>query len=249
MKLWGRVLAAFVAAVAAAFLLKAVHPVLVLAIFLVGVAFAFSRVRRTKQAPERRTGAELLGLKREGQDPFGIVGYPLALFSRTDEPAVGELVWGRWRSLEVRVFELSFAGPSLVGSTGTPTVLACAMAQLESKAPALVAEPMAFVTLLDRPPAMPRLEAGDGSPLGRSMGVWCGDADAARRLLDDAGEWLETLAPRWGVEVRGQIAIVYGPRPEHPDIVGSLETLRELVGHVSASGALRSTDPATPAPD
>jgi hypothetical protein len=249
MRLWLRVLLVVVAAVAAAFLLKAVPPVVVLLVVVVVLAVGFSRVRQAKQLPQRGTGAELLGLKREPNDPFGIVGYPLSLFSRTNEPAVGDLVWGRWHSLEVRVFELAFTGPSLAGSSSGATVLSCAMAQLEPVAPAFVAEPLSFVTLLDRPPAMPRLEDDDGS-LGRSMGVWCEDAEAGRRVLDDATrEWLASLAPRWGAEARGHIAIVYGPRPEHPDIVSSLETLRELVARLTASGALHPADPATPAAD
>jgi hypothetical protein len=248
MRFWLRVLLAVVAAVAAALLLKAVPPIVVLAVFVVALAVFFSRIRQAKQRPQRGTGAELLGLKLEPHDPFGIAGYPLSLFSRTNEPAVGEVVWGRWRSLEVRAFELSFSGPSLAGSPSGSAILSCAMAQLEPTAPAFVAEPLSFVTLLDRPPAMPRFE-DDGS-LGRSTGVWCEDAEAVRRVLDDATrEWLASLAPRWGVEARGHVAIVYGPRPEHPDIVSGLETLRELVGRLSASGALRPADPATPNAD
>lgn len=250
MRLWPRVIVAFVAAVAAALLLKVVHPALVLLVFVVGLGFAYSRVRQARQEqPERRAGADLFGLKRETEDPFGIAGYPMALVSRMDEPKVGELVWGRWRSLDVRVFELTFAGPALLGPPSRPTALACAMAELESTGPSLVAEPLAFVTLLERPPPMARLEVADDA-FGRSTGAWCDDAEVGRRLLDDATrEWLRSLDPRWGVEVRGHIAIVYGPRPEHPDLVGSLETLRELVGRLSESGALRPADPATPTPD
>lgn len=249
MKLWPRVLVAFVAVVAAALLLKAVHPLFVLAVLVAGLVYAYSRMRRLRQQPERRTGAELLGLKRETQDPFGIVGYQLALFARMSEPRIGELVWGRWRSLEVRVFELSFAGPSVLGPASEPAALACAMAQIDATAPSLVAEPLSFVTLLERPPSMPRLEIADDA-FGRSIGAWCDDAEAGRGVLDDAmREWLRSVDLRWGVEVRGHIAIVYGPRPDHPDIVSSLQTLHDLLGHLSSAGALRPADPATPAPD
>jgi hypothetical protein len=64
--------------------------------------------------------------------------------------------------------------------------------------------------------------------------VWSEDPAFARVLLEqDLRDWLGTLDSRWGIEVHGRIAMVYGPRPDRPDVVSILETLKDFVDQVS----------------
>lgn len=225
---WARVLLVLVAAVGGALLLRIVPPLLVLALFIGGVAYINYRFRRAVRTGPR-TGAELLGLKRETEDPFGILGYPIALFARGSDPAIDELVWGTWNGLDVRVFAVSLVAPTLPGHPPRRTSFACALTRLEADLPAVVIEPSTFVTRIERAPTAPAVEVDDPRFVA-AFHVWSGDPAFARALLvQDLRDWLGTLDSRWGVEVHGRIAMVYGPRPDRPDVVSILEALRDFV--------------------
>ena len=228
---WARVLLVLVAAVGGALLLRVVPPLLVLALFVGGEAYINTRVRRAvRNAP--RTGAELLGLKRETEDPFGILGYPIALFARGSDPAINELVWGTWNGLDVRVFAVSLLAPTLPGHPPRRASFACALTPLVADFPASVIEPSTFVTRIERAPTAPAVEIDD-SRFAAAFHVWSEDPAFARALLDqDLRDWLGTLDSRWGVEVHGKIALVYGPRPDRPDVVSILEVLKDFADQV-----------------
>lgn len=225
---WARVLLVLVAAVGGALLLRVVPPLLVLSLFIGSVSYINYRFRRAvRQAP--RTGSELLGLKREAEDPFGILGYPIALFTRGSDPAIDELVWGTWNGLDVRVFAVSLLAPTLPGHPPQRASFACALARLEADLPGVVIEPGAFVTRIERAPAVPVVEIDDPR-FSAAFNVWSEDAAFARDLLiQDLRDWLGSLDSRWAVELHGRIAIVYGPRPDRPDVISILETLKDLL--------------------
>jgi hypothetical protein len=98
---WVRVVAVVVLVVFATLLLKVLPPLLVLGLFVAGLSYGAAVIRRADRAERARrgTGAEILGLRRETSDPFGLVGYPVQLFERTTDPSIDELVWGTWRGL------------------------------------------------------------------------------------------------------------------------------------------------------
>ena len=225
---WIRVVGAFAAIVVAAFFLKLLPPLLVLALLIGGFWYASSRLRTAERAA-RPVGAELLGLKRETADPFGLLGYPLQLFSRSGDPAIDELVWGRWRGLEVRVFGLSLRAPSLSPLAADRTHLAAALTVLGSAAPSLVVEPQAFVTAFERIPVFERARVGEEA-FDDGWAVWSSDPSFALEVLTpEMRGWLGSLGERWGVELGDRIAMVYGPAPERADVVAVLEVLHELL--------------------
>lgn len=232
---WLRVLGVFVLAVLAALLLKVLPPLVVLLLFIGAFTFANLTLRKQVRA-ERPAGAELLGLRREEGDPFGLLAYPVELFGRLPEPSVDELVWGPWRGLDVHVFAVSFDAPVAFETTAAQRLaFGCAMARIATAATDLVVEPQTFLTMLARPPAGERVATGDAAFDG-AMHAWSTEPEAARDVLDGpTREWLRSVDQRWGVEVRGTIALVYGPKPSRPDVVGVLEALRELVDHVGAT--------------
>lgn len=224
---WARVFLVLAAAVSGALLLRVVPPVVVLALFIGSVAYINRRFRRAvRQGP--RTGAELLGLKREAEDPFGILGYPVALFSRGSDTAIDELVWGTWNGLDVHVFAASFPAPTLPGHQVQRASFACALSRLDAELPAVVVEPSTFVTRIERAPAPPGVEIDDPR-FAAAFHVWSEDASFAREMLvPKLRDWF-VLDSRWGVEVNGRIVMVYGPRPDRPDVVSILEALKDFL--------------------
>lgn len=232
MGLWPRVIAAAIGAVLVALLLKFAHPAVVLVVFVAGIVLVYVTARRRARAPERRAGTELLGLKRETTDPFGILAYPLALFGRAADPQIDDLVWGRWRGIDVHSFALSFEPPSPVGQQSGRVTLACAMARMETAVPGLVVEPQTFLTLIQAVPPGIAVELGDVG-FDAAMNVWSEREAFAEQVLDEAARaWLRSHDLHWGIEVRGQVAMVYGPKPDHPDLIATLEILQDLLARL-----------------
>lgn len=229
MGLWPRVLALAVAAVVAALLLKLAPPIVVLVVLVGAIAMVYLRARRSRSSM-RVDDAGVLGLRREVGDPFGVLGSPVALFARATAAAIDEVLWGRWRSLDTRAFELSFdEPPSSVEEQPGRASFACAMATVEADLPGLVVEPQTFLMQLQGPAPGEAIEVGDRS-FDEAMNAWSDDPAFALGVLDASTRaWLLSLDLRWGVEVRGHLALVYGPRPERPDLTVVLETLRDLL--------------------
>ena len=229
---WGLVVVWFLGAVVAVFFLRALPGIVVLALFIGGAVFATSRLKREVKEDVGKTGAEVLGLRRETADPFGLLGFPFALFSRTSHPEITELVWGPWSGLEVTVFGLGFDAPSLSSSSATRTVFACALTKVDASLPSVVAEPQVFLTTFERAPTSTRVELDDPG-FDAAWNVWSEDGSFARALLDEPmRDWLRSLDDAWAIEVSGSRALVYGPRPNSPDVFGVLDTLKGLVEHV-----------------
>jgi hypothetical protein len=240
MNRWTLVVTAFVAIVVAALFLRMLPPIVVLALFVAGTAYATTWLKRRARAEVGKTGAEVLGLKREVGDPFGLLAFPLVLFARTTDPDIDELVWGSWRGIDVTVFGLTFDAPSLPGSPRR-AAFACALARVDASFPSVVAEPQAMMTSFERAPAAEAVELEDRA-FDVEWNVWSDDPSFARELLDaPMRDWLRSLGDAWGIEVNGQMAVVYGPRPPRPDMFGVLESLKGLLEHVRSE--LRAAHP------
>jgi hypothetical protein len=229
---WTAVVAGFVAVVVAAFFLRLLPAIVVLALFVGGTAYMSNWLKRRAKAEVGKTGAEVLGLKREVGDPFGLLAFPLALFSRTTDPEVDELVWGSWQGIDVTVFGLTFDAPSLPSSPRRRAAFACALARVDASFPSLVAEPQAMMTSFERAPTFTAVELEDAA-FEREWNVWSDDHSFALGLLDPAmRDWLRSLGDAWGIEVHEKIAIVYGLRPARPDVFGVLDALKGLLDHI-----------------
>ena len=92
---WLRVLAVFGVAIAAALFLKVLPPFIVLVFFVGGIAAVNLTLRRRVRNERGAYRSETLGLKRGKGDPFGLLGYPFALFSRCELAAIEDVRWGR----------------------------------------------------------------------------------------------------------------------------------------------------------
>ena len=209
MNAWLRLLAAAVAVVLAALLLKVLPPIIVLALFVGGVAYVNARLKpASRRLKPSVADARVLGFQRSPADPFGLIGYPLSLFSRGQDGEIVDVLWGSWHRLDVKVFEYRCAeGPGDVEPTRR---FACALGPAPADWPALSVEPQEFLT-----PAVersPMRTAGLGGAFEGRFDVRSDDEPFARQLLDPAvQDWMLASAEPWGFEVNGRLVLAYRP--------------------------------------
>ena len=236
---WLRLLAFLGTVIAAALLLKVLPPIVVLVAFVGGFAYVNHALKTRAKTEARGDPVAVLGLRREAQDPFGLLGYPLALFSRGRDPRIEDLVWGTWRGLEVRRFDVSFEHP-LAGPEAERPRFACALTPLEASVPHLVVEPLTFVMRLASEVPMPQVATGS-ERLDRAFVARCEDPEFVGELIDEPmASWLADIGEDRGFEVTGTLALLYGPASAAGDVVTVLEFLQGFLERVPAS--VRSAD-------
>ena len=242
---WLRIVAAIAGLVVVVLVLRLLPPLVVLVLVIWGTTWLVRRVR-ADQASDRRVGAELLGLRRETSDPFGIAGYPLQLFARSDDGVVEDVAWGPWRGLEVRAFGASVrapAVPGIVAAVPPTTSIAAALTNIAAEAPPIVLEPEIFATRFERQPSMARVTTGDRA-FDAAWTVRCDDAAFAGALLDDAmRRWLLDIGDMWGFELSARIALVFAVASDRPDVVSVLDLLAGFLRRVP-DGLLVTRPPA-----
>src|SRR3990170_1976665 len=196
-----------------------------------GVAYVNHVLRASAKTEGRGDVVAVLGLRREAQDPFGLRGYPLALFARGNDPKIEDLVWGTWRGLEVRRFDVSFEHP-VAGQEADRPRFACALAPLGASVPHLVVEPLTFVMRLASEVPMPQMPSG-WERLDRAFVMRCEDPAFAGRLIDEPmANWLVDLGEDTGFEVTGSLALLYGPAAPPGELVTVLGTLQGFLDRV-----------------
>lgn len=226
--LWLRVGGIAVAAIVAALILSTAPPPVVLVVFVAATLGAFALVRRTKRSL-RAARAELPSLRGGEVDPFHLLALPLSLFSRAGDPAVVEASSAPWRGLELRAFSLSMQPPAVLDVVPDRVTFTAAIVEVERTGPAIVIEPQVFRTSMPPSPPEPVVATGDDA-FDRSTSTWCADEGFARTLLDPSGRtWFRSLQHAWGLEVRGRLVAVYGPRADRPETVSALEVLRDVL--------------------
>lgn len=213
---WIRVLLVFVVAVAAAALLKLLPPIVVL-VALVGAVGATSlRLKREAKRESAMFRSEVVGLRLEKRDPFGLLAYPFTLFGRTGRAEVENVRWGSWHGLEVKRFDLSCAPKD----DGQRVRLACAIAPAVFAVLPVIVEATRLAGLLDGS-AIDEVVV-EGLPDG--WVVRCDDQAMAAALIGPSvTTWLRELDEPWGFEVNGSLAVAYGP--PSPGVEEALERL------------------------
>jgi len=237
---WVRLLLAFAGVVGSALLLKVLPAFVVLAIFVGGIAAVGWTLRQRSRREPVEARAAALGLRRETVDPFGLRALPLALFARAPEGTVEGVLWGTWRGVEVRAFDLTFAA-DLPGGAAVRRVFSCALGQVGGSAPSVVVEPGSFLAMFPQPPVLDPVEVPAGRFADR-FDVRGADAEAARSLVDERlREWLLGLDEAWGFEVGRRAVLVYGPRADRGEPVAALDVLVGLIDRLP--GSVRSGTP------
>ena len=233
---WVRVLLVFVLAVAAAVFLKLLPPAILLVAF-VGAIVAIN-LRLTGRVKRERAAfrSELVGLRLERGDPFGLLTYPFALFGRCGPAEVDNVRSGTWHALEVKRFDLTCAPRDGVDGAR----FACAVAPAAHAVVPLVVESARFADLLTGP-ALDTVEV-----VGLTDDGWvvrCGDARLAHALIDRPMiAWLCELDEPWGFEVNGSLALAYGPSTAGID--GPMERLEVFARLIEEAGQRRAAEAA-----
>lgn len=214
MNAWTRLVGVFSVAVLTALVLKVLPPLVVLLLFVALVAVVNHALRRDvkSQKAELRVHQRPGELKHRVWDPIGLLGYPFALFTRGEDPAVGDLSWGTWRGAEVKRFAFSCVSP-----VGTRTKLSCAIVPIGRACPPLVVESELFGQQLLS--AISIAAAGETpSASGQRFELHSGDQRYADALLaSPLVRWLDELDAAWGFEVSGSLALAYGPPSAGPE--------------------------------
>jgi hypothetical protein len=229
MRGWGAVLGVFVAVVLTALVLKALPPVVFIVLVVVAGSYGYHRYRLATVIPPQQLEASSLGLERAAVDRFGLLGYPLHVLARGADRSVEGLLFGTWRTLEVKLFDLRYTE-----SGGQEKRLSCALAPLDVEAAAILIEPRTFFTPPETFVHLGELTIGP-AVFREAFEIRGGDLAFTEVLLDERMRaWLLEIA-EWGFELSGRWLLCYAPRSGVRDSLGVLQTLAGFVDRIPSA--------------
>lgn len=235
---WVRVLGLFAALAAAALLLQALPPLVVLVLFVGGVVYVNHVLTARSKAETGATATQLPGLQID-RDDLVPSAYPFALFERTWDQQVADAVSGRWNGFEVRLFDLSQAPASRIEGAALRREFTCAIAMVPLDAPHTIVEPRAFLTEDAERPDLPVQGTGQRS-LRSSFDVRSADVGFVDALLDpELTEWLLGQDERWAFELRGRGLLCYAQRVPLKDrhlVLEAVTVLLERIARLASEG-------------
>jgi hypothetical protein len=233
---WVRVLGVFAVVVVAALLLKVLHPLLVFALLIGGIAYA-NHVLTVKPKRERtKTTAELLGLRAGPDVQAGASALPFALPERP-QATTSEAMAGPWRGTEVRLFDLETVPSVGVDGIRMPRRFTCVVAPLPVQTPHLVVEPEAFLTPGPDHADLPAVTVGH-ERIDAAFDIRCEDPTfAASFVAGDVATWLLEQDEGVAFETRGRGVLLYRAwiPPKDRDLL--LDVLRGFLDAVAAQGS------------
>ncbi len=216
MRSWGAVLAVLAGTAVAAFVLKALPPVIFILLVIVAASYGWYRFRKTTKVSPIRVEADSLGLEHAPADRFGLLGFP----------RVEDLLFGAWRTLDVKLFDLRYT------TSGQERRFSCALTSIDIEAPAIVLEPRTFFTPPEERGGLAELGA-DPDGLGQALLMLGADPVFREALLDDRMRaWLSGEGSSWGIELSGRWVLLYAPLAGARDTLGTLQTLTGFVDRI-----------------
>ncbi len=238
---WSRLGLLFGALIVSALLLKLLPPIVVLVLFVGGVAGVNHALRSRQRAEPERTAASVLGLERVEAERSGVSRLPCARFGRATM-AIRDVMRGWWGGAEVTIFDIELT-PSAVGGAAAARNLTGAVASVDIQGPHLVVEPRA---LLLPPLDLPEVAIGS-ERFREGFDVRCRDEPFARSFLDEGWtDWLIADRDRWGFELDPGRALLYGDRVAVGQRAEILDALDALVERLRARQPDGSAEPPTP---
>ena len=222
MRGWGLVIGLLAAVTLLALALKAVPPGILMVGALGAWGYGAYRLSRRRKAAKENLEGRALGMQSADVDPFGLAGLPLELLRRgTEARWVDHVLWGRWGTEDVRLFDFRYTS----GDDGERR-FTCALMPLERDVPPVVIEPKMFFIPLDERADLSIVDVDDPG-FGEAFDVRAGDPTFATVLLnDDTKRWMEQLHDI-AFEVHGRMLLTYMPR-EGRDMLALLEAAAEL---------------------
>lgn len=233
---WIRLLGVLAAVVVAALLLKVLHPLLVFALLIGGIAYA-NHVLTVKPKRERtKTTAELLGLRTDLEMQAGVAAFPFALLQRPQARS-SEVMGGSWRGAEVRLFDLETVPSVELDGVRTPRRFTCVVAPLPLATPHLVVEPESFLTPAPDRPDLPSVAVGH-ERIDAAYEIRCeSPAFAPSFLVGELATWLLEQDEGIAFETQGRAVLLYRPWTPAKDRDLLLDVLRGFLDAVPARGS------------
>lgn len=177
------------------------------------------------------------------KDPFGLLQTPFALIRRSRRTfrEVDNVLWGRWRDLEVRVSDYAYQESAEDWRRFTGV-----MAAVAEGWPALVIEPGHLPTSPASLVGLRRTEF-ESERFNRTFKVRCADARFANAFVDARMmEWLLELPDGWGFEVSAPWILGYREQAKPREIESVLATLESFLERIPP--VVRSLYPSGAAP-
>jgi hypothetical protein len=209
--------------------------ILVGGVTAVGLVAYLSYLSTKKRRLGFRTMATQLGLDYSLHDPFGVLGWPFALFRKGDGQGVENVLSGVWQGLEVSAFDFWYFEES-TDSNGHRSRsyyrFDCAVVPIDAACPRLAIDHETFLTRLAGAMSFHDIEFEDEA-FNRAFNVHADDRKFANDVVDARMmSWLQTNASDFAFEIVGNRVLVAGPKIQPTEIVQVIGTAKAFVDHV-----------------
>ena len=192
---------------------------LLVAGLFIGFFLVLAAMRGRSRRDAMRAEARKLGLAFSAKDRFDLVE-PFAVFSPATRlyAETENVLWGRWRDLEVRVFDYSYQR-----SDDDRREMSCVLIAIPPGWPSLVIRPETVAARLTHL-ASPDVEF-ESEEFNRAFEVRCRSKRFANAFVDARMMgWLLSLGHGWGFEIKGSWVLGYRDQVQPWEIEGVLAT-------------------------
>jgi hypothetical protein len=209
--------------------------ILVGGVTAVGLVAYLSYVSTKRRRLGFQTLARQLGLDYSLQDPFGLLGYPFALFEKGDRRGIENVLSGTWQGLDIRAFDYWYYEES-TDSNGhrsrSYSRFDCAIVPVAASCPDLSIGHENLFTRLAGALSFHDIEFEDGR-FNDAFTVHGSDRKFANDLIDARMmAWLLEHASDYGFEAVGSRVLVAGPKVSPTEVLQVIGTAKGFVDHV-----------------
>ena len=215
--------------------------ILLLVVVVVAAVVGISYHLKQKRRQDFATMGRQLGLEYSAEDPFGLLGWPFALFERGDGQGIENVLSGDWQGVPVKAFDFWYYDNSTDSNGHTSRTyhrFDCAIVPVDASCPQLTIDHENVLTRLADAVALRDIEL-ESEAFNRAYNVKGKDRAFATAFLDARMmAWLLEAGAGYGFEVLGNQLLVsrHRLRPtELVPLIGTAKAFGEHVPHVVAS--------------
>lgn len=169
------------------------------------------------------------------QDPFGLLGYPFAIFQRGDGRGIENVVHGMWQELNIVAFDYWYYEQSTDSKGGTSRTyyrFDCVLVPVEAACARLTIERENFLTRVADALSFHDIQF-ESQQFNDAFNVKCEDKKFANDLIDARMmQWLLADGAEHAYELMGNRVLVAGPKIQPVEFVQLLGVARGFVQHV-----------------
>jgi hypothetical protein len=198
-----------------------------------GVVWGYYAKR--KRAETFQTMATQLGLSYVAEDPFGILGWPFALFQRGDGQGVENVLWGTWQNVDLTAFDFWYYEESTDSKGSTSRSYRrfdCAITTIDAACSHLTIDHENLLSRIAGALSLKDLQF-ESDEFNHAFKVNSKDEQFAYAFVDARMmRWLLEHAGGYAFEVLGDRLLIAGPKIQPMaflPLFGTLKTFREQV--------------------